>query len=317
MAAAPFLQPYTQSISDADIALAALRVRDRDSVQRTEATTNGSALRRLRLSWLAFLPMGPSLARVVRWALRRPRPGLLSLTSMILPLQQLRLAPTSPSSSPTPSSSNAHSPRPQDPLDPLSANFLSDLGYRTDILCAWLTGVGIALNCRMLLGFSGYQEYEIASRLNACAIDFTSVHRVVAQACGKYRRVRAWSLDIIWGMLTCLVVCPYAYPEAKEGFARILIQPDPTLVRTPTVPALEYDSAPPLDPAALMGRLEGPYPAPVHELQQLNQPMVMNPSSRPLVHYAAATSLCHSGHSSCIGADSQSSFGRWWYSGYG
>ncbi len=78
--------------------------------------------------------------------------------------------------------------------------------------------------------------------------------------------------------------------EAKEGFARILIQPDPTLVRTPTVPALEYDSAPPLDPAALMGRLEGPYPAPVHELQQLNQPMVMNPSSRPLVHYAAATS---------------------------
>ncbi len=78
--------------------------------------------------------------------------------------------------------------------------------------------------------------------------------------------------------------------EAKEGFVRILIQPDPTLVRTPTIPALEYDSAPPLDPATLMGHLEGLYPAPVHELQQLNQPMVMNPSSCPLIHYSAATS---------------------------
>ncbi len=215
MAAAPFLQPYTQSISDADIALAALRVRDRDSVQRTEATTNGSATSS-PASVMASLPPHGTLTRASSpVSVEEASARLAELDIHDSASSTTETVPTSPSSSPTPSSSNARSPGPQDPLDPLSANFLSDLGYRTDILCAWLTGVGIALNCRMLLGFSGYQEYEIASRLNACAIDFSSVHRVVAQACGKYRRVRAWSPDIVLGMLTCLVVCPYANPGGQ------------------------------------------------------------------------------------------------------
>ncbi len=128
--------------------------------------------------------------------------------------------PTSPSSSPTPSSSNARSPGPQDPLDPLSANFLSDLAIVQTFSVHGLRESVLRLNCRMLLGFSGYQEYEIASRLNACAIDFSSVHRVVAPGLvGSIVVCVHGPLILFWGMLTCLVFVPMRTQEAKEGFA--------------------------------------------------------------------------------------------------
>ncbi len=65
------------------------------------------------------------------------------------------------------------------------------------MVCTWITGVGIALNCWMLLGFSSYQEYEVALRLSECAADFAAVHRVMSQACGKYCHVRAWFLFVL------------------------------------------------------------------------------------------------------------------------
>ncbi len=116
-------------------------------------------------------------------------------------------------------------PGPHAPLDPLSTDFLSDLSHCTDMVCTWITGVGIALNCRMLLGFSGYQEYEVASRLSECTADFAAVHRAVSQACGKYRRVRAWFLFVIIGgkLIPFCSLFLWRTQEAKEAFARILV----------------------------------------------------------------------------------------------